>query len=163
MEIISGPPFAGKSQYVEREIAKAEERGQILIDLTRIYEALFPSVLDRVRDEDAVGVPLANYIRMVALRQAIQRELPGYVTVARKELAERMAEEIGALRINIVDPGESVVRARAKQHVAKLWQLAAMRRRYASDRDIARNCDEAISAWYERAWGVPESMLEYVS
>ena len=50
LKIVAGPPFAGKTQYVESEIDKREkagERGLLLIDFTALYLAMFPARLTR--------------------------------------------------------------------------------------------------------------------
>ena len=51
LRIVAGPPFAGKTQHVESEIAKREkagERGLVLIDFTQLYLAMFPGEADKV-------------------------------------------------------------------------------------------------------------------
>lgn len=82
LRIVAGPPFAGKTQHVESEIAKREkagERGLVLIDFTQLYLAMFPGEADKVRLPGSVGVPLTQYVREVVIQQAQERELDGYV------------------------------------------------------------------------------------
>ena len=46
LEIVAGPPFAGKTEYIDGEIARREDEGEsgiIRIDFTAIFMALFPA------------------------------------------------------------------------------------------------------------------------
>ena len=163
LEIVAGPPFAGKSQYVDAEIerrAAAGVRGLLKLDFTDLYSALFPAIVDQWRDAGTPGVPLTAYIYQAILRQAKERELDGYVTTSRALRALKMAEGLQVPTIKIIDPGREVVAKRADKHAAELWSRVAIMRRAErkGDADIRRNCEEAISAWYADAWQIPESM-----
>ena len=156
LEIVAGPPFAGKSQYVDAEIerrAAAGERGLLKLDFTDLYSALFPAIVDEWRDAGTPGVSLTAYIYQAVLRQAKERELDGYVTTSRALRALKMAEELEAPKIKIIDPGRSVVRRRADKHAAELWKRVAIMRRAErqGDEDIRRTCEEAIDEWYADA------------
>lgn len=148
LKIVAGPPFAGKTQYVESEIAKREkagERGLLLIDFTALYLGMFPGEADKVRLPGSVGVPLTQYVREVVIQQAQDRELDGYVTVARPETAERLRERLVQETITVVDTPETVVRERMEKHMRQMYAIRGNARR----KDAIRSeCEGAVDAWF---------------
>lgn len=148
LKIVAGPPFAGKTQYVESEIAKREkagERGLLLIDFTALYLAMFPGEADKVRLPGSVGVPLTQYMREVLLQQAQERELDGYVTVAKPETAERLRERLVQETITVVDTPEKVVRERMEKHMRQMYAIRGNQRKKDA---IRAECEGAVDAWF---------------
>ena len=156
LRIVAGPPFAGKTQWVQEQIDKREkagERGLLLIDFTALYLAMFPGEADKVRLPGSVGVPVTQYVREVVVQQAQERELDGYVTVARPETAERLRERLVQETITVVDTPETVVRERMKKHMRQMYAIRGNARR----KDAIRSeCEGAVDSWFndyvEQEW-----------
>ena len=156
LEIVAGPPFAGKSQFVDHEIEKREangESGLIRIDFTALYLAMFPGAADAVRLPGTVGVPLAAYIREVVIRQAIERELDGYVTVAQPAAAEELRTRLQAEVITVIDTPEPEVQERMKRHMRRMF---AIKRNVDRKAMIRGECEKAVRNWFttyaEKEW-----------
>ena len=156
LEVVAGPPFAGKSQYVDREIARREadgESGIVRIDFTALFLALFPGAADAVRTEATVGVPLVAYLRETAIRQAQERELDGYVTTAKPEAAERLRERFEVRTITVIDTPEPEVQRRMEKHLRRMY---AIRRNAERKAQIRGECEKAAAGWFanyvEQEW-----------
>ena len=77
-------------------------------------------------------IPLVAYIKATALRQAVERELDGFVTTsARADVPE--LERITGQPATVIDPGEDVVKARLADAVAG---------------ELSPECSTALSRWY---------------
>ena len=156
LEVVAGPPFAGKTAFVDGEIARREsdgETGLIRIDFTALYLALFPGAADAVRTAASVGVPLTAYVREVILRQAIERELDGYVTVAQPAKAEELRDRLDARFITVIDTPEPEVQRRMEKHLRRMYAI----RRNAERKALIRGeCEKAVAAWFrtyaEQEW-----------
>lgn len=156
LEVVAGPPFAGKSQYVDREIARREadgESGIVRIDFTALFLALFPGAAEAVRTEATVGVPLVAYLRETAIRQAQERELDGYVTTAKPEVAERLRERFEVQTITVIDTPEPEVQRRMEKHLRRMY---AIKRNVERKAQIRGECERAVAGWFanyaEREW-----------
>lgn len=156
LEVVAGPPFAGKTEYVAQEIARREaegESGLIRIDFTALFLALFPGAADRVRTAATVGVPLVAYLREVAIRQAEERELDGYVTVAQPRKAEELRERLDARIITVIDTPEPEVQRRMEKHLRRMYAIKRNAERKAL---IRGECEKAVANWFqtysEREW-----------
>ena len=148
LRIVAGPPFAGKTQWVQEQIDKREkagERGLLLIDFTALYLGMFPGEADKVRLPGSVGVPLTQYVREVVIQQAQDRELDGYVTVARPETAERLRERLVQETITVVDTPEKVVRERMERHMRQMYAIRGNQRKKDA---IRAECEGAVDAWF---------------
>ena len=113
--IIRGPAGGGKSQVIAARLRP----GEVVIDFTRLYVALAgvergPDGRYPVRHDGDPRLALAEYVRMVAVRQASDRELSGYATTSdsRPEAVERLRDAGATGPVETVDPGREVVRAR---------------------------------------------------
>lgn len=156
LKIVAGPPFAGKTQWVEEQIDKREkagERGLLLVDFSMLYLSMFPGDADKVRLPGSVGVPLTQYVREVVLQQAQERELDGYVTVAKPETAERLRERLVQETITVVDTPEKVVRDRMEKHMRQMYAIRGNQRK----KDAIRSeCEGAVDSWFndyvEQEW-----------
>ena len=156
LRIVAGPPFAGKTQWVQEQIDKREkagERGLLLIDFTALYLGMFPGEADKVRLQGSVGVPLTQYMRETLLQQAQDRELDGFVTVAKPATAERLRERLVQETITVVDTPETVVRERMEKHMRQMYAIRGNQRK----KDAIRGeCEGAVDGWFndyvEQEW-----------
>ena len=112
---IVGPAGGGKSQYIEAH----RRPGDVLIDFTAIYVAL--SGVTRGADgkypEREPGdplVPMVAALRNIALAQAVDRELNGYVTSASRAEVGRL-EKLTRQPATVLDPGEQTIIARLSE------------------------------------------------
>ena len=105
--VVTGPPFAGKGQFVRDEIARREmdgELGLISVDFTAIYSAITPGDQSSFRDEAVsdTGAPrFAGYLFAVALTALLDRELSGYVSTPSPARALEIADKAGAPILDI--------------------------------------------------------------
>ena len=118
----------------------------IRVDFTALYLALFPGEADAVRTAGTVGVPLVAYLRETAIRQAVERELSGYVTVARPDAAEALRERLQVSTITVVDTPEPEVRRRMERHARR---MQAIRRNVERAAMIRGECEKAVGAWFD--------------
>ena len=156
LKIVAGPPFAGKSEYIDGEIARREndgESGIIRIDFTAIFLALFPGAADRVRTAETKGVPLVGYIRETLIRQALERELSGYVTTSKPADAEALRERLQVSTITVIDTPKPEVRRRMERHMRRMH---AIRRNVDRKAEIRGQCERAAAGWFreyvEQEW-----------
>ena len=148
LEIVAGPPFAGKSQYVDAAIARREaagELGLLRLDFTALFLALFPGAADAVRTEATIGVPLVAYLRETALRQAVERELSGYITTSKPPAAEALRERFAVQTITVIDTPEPEVQRRLQNHVRRMH---AIRRNIGRKAEIEGQCAKAVAGWF---------------
>ena len=136
LSIVRGPAGGGKSQWIQERLRP----GEVVIDFTRLYVALAgvergPDGRYPVRQDGDPRLALAEYVRMVAVRQASDRELDGYVTTSdsRPEAVERLQAAGATGEVETVDPGESVVRARLADAVTGA---------------LSPQCEIALGRWY---------------
>ena len=116
---LAGPVASGKSQVARSMLADGE--AEVLADTSAIYAAISGEVRDAQgkypeRTDTALLLPLALYIRQTVVREGLRRELRVIKTSSTPTDADAdrlLALEHGAtFRQRIVDPGESVIRAR---------------------------------------------------
>lgn len=136
LSIIRGPAGSGKSGV----IADRMRPGEVVIDFTRLYVALAgvergPDGRYAVRPDGDPRLALTEYVRMVAIRQAAERELSGYATTSdsRPEAVERLQAAGAAGEVVTIDPGASVVRARLAD---------------AATGALSPECEVALGRWY---------------
>ena len=130
---VAGPAGAGKSQYIAATIRP----GWVVIDFTSLYVAL--SGVQRGPDgkypERHAGdplLPLAAYLKSTALRQAVERELDGFVTTsARADIPE--LERVTGQPAKVIDPGEETIKARLAEAVTG---------------ELSPECSAALARWY---------------
>ena len=153
LTVVTGPPFAGKGQFVRDEIARREsdgELGLVSVDYTAIFGALVPGRQSAFRDErvsDTGGPRMASYVYAAAIREAGERELDGYVTTNSPRRAVEIADRIGAAGIVDVAVGVEQVAQRAEAHMTNLARTVARASRSTS----VRRCREAgVSYFRER-------------
>ena len=136
LHILAGPAGSGKTQTLDRVMGRSE----VLIDFTSLFSAIAP----RSRGRERVGydprIPLAMYLYTVAIRQARQRELDGWVTTATGARANlnRLQELAGAERVFVIDPGPKVI----------LEQLGQRNDTRARGGGASEACFSAVENWY---------------
>ena len=148
LEIVAGPPFAGKTEYIDGEIARREDEGEsgiIRIDFTAIFMALFPGAADAVRTAGTKGVPLVGYIRETLIGQAVDRELSGYVTTSKPAAAEALRERLQVSTITVIDTPEPEIMRRVERHVRRMH---AIRRHVETKALIRGQCEKAVGDWF---------------
>ena len=79
IRVVTGPPFSGKSEAV----AKARRAGDVLIDTTVLWKALYSPESGAIRTMEQARV--AQAAKMAALKNAAAQGLDGWVTVAERD------------------------------------------------------------------------------
>lgn len=133
--VVTGPPFAGKGQFVRDEIQRREEEdgelGLLSVDFTALYSAIVPGAQSAFRD-DAVsesGLPrLVSYLYEVVVAQVAARELAGYVTTNSPRRAVQLAERLGGPLLEVRTTIEQIA-SRAETHMAALGRRVPRARR----------------------------------
>ena len=130
--IVAGPAGAGKSDVTRDRL------GAVVIDTTLLFNALFPSLAGRVRSGEDGRLRLVQYVKMVALRAAVESNLDGFVTVADPSKIDSLLAVTGEPRetgLKILDPGRRVV-------------LERLRDSQGTDR--ISDCTKAVDRWYSK-------------
>ena len=139
--LISGPAGGGKSQEARRVLDSAEVPSTV-IDFQSLYAALLqlPRGTDgRYPERLAVHeyiLPLVEYLRITAIRQAVASEIEPIVTNSdgSPERRDRLLSLMGPdARERVIDPGRAVV----EQRLTVQGVLSAQ-------------CGLAIDRWYGR-------------
>lgn len=123
--VVTGPPFAGKGQYMRSEIARREQDGElglVAVDFTPMYAALVPGDQSAFRDEavsDSGAPRWIGYLYAIAVAQVLDRELSGYVSTPNPQRAIEIADQANA---PIVDVSATVdeIAVRIKVHMTGL-------------------------------------------
>ena len=130
---VVGPASGGKSQWISARLTP----GQVVLDFTRIYVAL--AGIERGSDgrypERVAGdplLPLTSAGKAVLLSMAMERQLDGFVTSSSRDDVP-MLERVTGQPAVVIDPGESVVRARLADAVTG---------------ELSSECNNALSRWY---------------
>lgn len=132
IKILAGPAGGGKSDVAD------DMEGGVVVDTTRLFNALFPTLVGSVRTGEDGRLLLTQYVKAVALRQAVESGLDGYVTTSDPAAIDGLLAVTGMSRddgLIIVDPGRAVV-------------LERLRESQGRDREAA--CTQAVDRWYSR-------------
>ena len=146
--VVTGPPFAGKGQFVRDEIARREmdgELGLISVDFTAIYSAITPGDQSSFRDEAVsdTGAPrLAGYAFAVLLTALLDRELSGYVSTPSPARALEIADKAGAPILDIAASVDQIA-TRITSHMRDLQRTVP---RATRARTVGR-CRKAAAAY----------------
>ena len=130
---IAGPAGSGKSAYVAANL----RAGWVTVDFTQIYVGLTGAVrgADGRYPERVTGdpvLPLVSAVKAVVLSMAIERELDGFVTTSSRDDVPMLEAKTGQKAV-VIDPGESVIRARLADAVTG---------------ELSSECGNALSRWY---------------
>ena len=134
LEIVAGPGCDDvKMPYVEAR----RRPGDVVISAGAIFKAITAS--DAIPSSNSAALRLALYLRAVAIRQARERQLDGFVLTsngARADL-DRLVRDTGA-------PGVTVLTMTEAQACARIAQIVPAGERRAA-------CDEGIKRrWFGR-------------
>ena len=111
MRVVTGPPFAGKSQAV----ARVRRAGEPLIDTTYLWKALYSPESGAIRTMAQARV--AQAAKMAALKNATSQGLDGWVTVAERDPIQlkRWLDAAGQQKAWLVtEPMETLIRRARK-------------------------------------------------
>lgn len=150
MDVVLGPPFSGKSQFADSEIEGREARGELgllRLDYSRLWTGIAPGIQSSYRDEAVsdTGTPrLASYLFEIAIAQAIERELRGYILLNSPARAARLLSRLGASHVLEMDIAAGEVTARIAGHLASIRRRVPRARTPAAD----SRCAEATTQFY---------------
>ena len=149
IQVVTGPPFSGKGQFVRDEIARREadgELGLVALDWTALYTALVPGAESALRD-DAVadtGAPrLAGYAFEVIAAAMAARQLRGYVVTQSPRRALELADRFTVDYVLNVPADVGDIAERAQRHVFNLRRTVAR----AAQVDAIGRCRKAALAY----------------
>ena len=111
IQVVTGPPFAGKSQAV----ARVRRPGDVLIDTTALWKALYSPESGAIRTMEQARV--AQAAKMAALKNAAAQGLDGWVTVAERDPIQlkRWLDAAGQQKAWLVtEPMETLIRRARK-------------------------------------------------
>ena len=111
IRVVTGPPFAGKSQAV----ARVRRPGDVLIDTTALWKALYSPESGAIRTMEQARV--AQAAKMAALKNAAAQGLDGWVTVAERDPIQlkRWLDAAGQQKAWLVtEPMETLIRRARK-------------------------------------------------
>ena len=150
LEVVTGPPFAGKNWWIADQIERREadgERGILAISYSSMYVAIAPGNESAYRDEEVTdtGVPrLAAYLFAAAVGEAGTRDLAGYVATDSPRRAVDLLERIGANELIEVRVTEETAIRHAERHVAQLRQIAPR----AGAADAIQRCRRIVQQYF---------------
>ena len=147
--VVTGPPFAGKSDFARSEVERREEDGElglIVVGFTELYRAMFPGDQSQLRDEpvsDSGAPRLTGYVYAAVIAQAAERELSGFITTDSPRRAIEIADRIGAEAIIDVAVDVEEIAKRTEAHIVTLSRTVQRASRSTS----VRRCREAGVAY----------------
>ena len=135
LEVLAGPGCddVGKMPYVEAH----RRPGDVVISTGRLYAALTAD--GSIPSSNSAALRTAIYLRAVAIRQATEKQLNGFILTSNGTRADldRLVRDTGA-------PGVTVIKMTEEQACARIAQLVP-----AGDRRAA--CEEGIKRrWFGR-------------
>ena len=135
LEVLAGPGCddVGKMPYVEAH----RRPGDVVISAGSIFKAITAS--DAIPSSNSAALRMALYLRAVAIRQARERQLSGYVLTSNGTRADldRLVRDTGA-------PGVTVLKMTEAQACARIAQLVPAGERRAA-------CEEGTKRrWFGR-------------
>ena len=146
--VVTGAPFSGKGQFVRDEIERREQDGElglVAVDFTALYSSLVPGEQSSYRD-DAVsetGAPRwVGYLFAIAVVQAFDRELSGYISTPNPTRALEIADKANA-PIVAIDATVDEIASRVKTHIRDLSRTVP---RATRDRTVGR-CRKAAAVY----------------
>lgn len=144
LEVVTGPPFAGKGAYVRDEVARRErdgELGLVALDYTAIFGALVWGVQSSYRDEAVsyTGAPrLAGYLYEAAIAAVIARQLRGFVTTNSPRRAVAISDRLSGAPILDVKVSVEEMAERAQAHLTQLRRRVPRARGESADKRCAQ-------------------------
>ena len=126
VEIVTGPPFSGKAEFVLGEIERRERAGELgllAVDYTALYAALVPGEQSALRDSALTdtGAPRAvGSVYDFAAGALIVRQLSGYVTTQSPRRAVALSDRFGGAQIWDLTADVDALALRVRAHVSTL-------------------------------------------
>ena len=121
LQVVTGPPFAGKGWWIADQIESREadgERGLLSLNYSSVYASLAPGDESAYRDEEVTdtGVPrLVSYLFSAAVGEAGTRDLDGFIAVDSPRRAVDLLERVvGGNELNRSHASPSRVRHAAR-------------------------------------------------
>ena len=134
LTVVAGPAGGGKGDW----IAEHQDASDVVIDFTRIFNALYPGLSGAVRDDSvATQLRMAQWVKQAAIRHAAEMSLNGFITTADPSAIDDILFVSYGTRpenLTIIDPGREVVQ----------------RRLGVSQPGRDSECGKAIARWYSR-------------
>ena len=160
MIIVTGSPFAGKRLWIDSQIEQAEEQGEVgtvALDFTSIYSAVAPGLASVYRDQrvtDSGAARYAAFLMAVAVREARERELSGFVAVDSPRRALALATAAGDSPMVEVVVSRTEALRRSQKHVELIRDLAP--RAAAEDgAEAAAKCRQMVDQYFREADVLP--------
>ena len=150
LQLVIGPPFAGKSQFARARIDEREaagELGLIAIDFSALFGALVPGVLSSYRDVavSETGSPrYVGYLFEAAVSAAVARGASGYVLLNSPARAVRMVERVEAKTVIEIDVDIDTVTDRIDDHLTTIRGRVPRARTSAA----TARCAKAATSYY---------------
>ena len=153
LTVVVGAPFSGKDRWITQEIERREDEGEVgLLHLsyTGIYAALIPGTDSVYRDQrisDSGAARYAAFLLAVALREAVARELSGYIAVdSPRRAVEAVRQSPGSPVVEVTVTRQEAIR-RAQQHIALIKALVP---RAAQDdgEEATSKCKKMVASYY---------------
>ena len=125
VDIIVGPPFSGKNIFIESEIARREEDGElglIAVDYSGLYSAVIPGSESALRDQalaDTGAARFAGGLFESAVAILAARELSGFVATNSPSRAVELSGRLESRVLNL-DIGVEDLASRIENHMTKL-------------------------------------------
>ena len=157
LAIVVGAPFAGKRLWIDRQIERAEQDGEVgtlALDYTSIYSAIVPGLASVYRDQhvsDSGAARFAAYLLAAAIREAHERELRGFAAVDSPRRAQALAAQLGGPVVEVVVSEQTALR-RARAHVELVRELAPR----ATADETAAKCKQMVRQYFEEADVLPD-------
>lgn len=106
--VLAGPALSGKSTLAEALIDP--DRGEVLIDFSRLYSAITVQPRGELR-RSGLPVGMVQAVRMAAIREAAERGLSGVITVAdgRREVLDQLQALAGGAPLFVLDFPEAAI------------------------------------------------------
>ena len=152
VEVVVGAPFAGKSLYIEDEIARREDEGElglVALDFTGLYAATVPGKESVLRDQalaDTGAARFAGFLFNAAVSAIAVRELSGYVATPSPIRALELAGRFDGRLVNVAVGIEDLA-SRIDEHMGAISRKV----RRASRGSIERRCKDAAGRYLNEA------------
>ena len=123
LEVLAGPGCddVGKEAYLEGKLGPDD----VVISVGRIFKAL--TLADQVPSSNTAALRLALYLQTVAIRNARERQLSGFVLTGngnRKRL-DKLAADAGVSRVTVLKMTEAQACAAVRRVVSGAERIAA--------------------------------------
>ena len=154
LAIVIGPPFSGKSWWIDSEIERREDDGEIgllHISYSGLYASLIPGAQSTYRDgriTDSGVARYAGYVLRLAVGEAARRQLNGYAAYDSPRLAVQALAEIPDTRVVEVTVTRDEAIRRSQRHIDLVSTLAP-RAAQEDGKAAEAKCRKMVSAYFD--------------